>query len=128
MHGEYGLAAVSACIIRCELSNLCLGQNSPAFLQVWNLQWIMGVVHPKQTRADEGGSISPLRNQWLSLKVLPMNRFVNVDAIPSMWEVRVVGSDHPFLNHHGIIGLQIHSGPPTEAWYRNIRLRDLSSK
>lgn len=25
----------------------------------------------------------------------------------------------------GIIGLQIHSGPPTEAWYRNIRLREL---
>ena len=24
---------------------------------------------------------------------------------------------------HGIIGLQIHSGPPTEAWYRNIRVR-----
>lgn len=25
----------------------------------------------------------------------------------------------------GIIGLQIHSGPPTEAWYRNIRIREL---
>lgn len=25
----------------------------------------------------------------------------------------------------GIIGLQIHSGKPTEAWYRNIRLRKL---
>lgn len=25
----------------------------------------------------------------------------------------------------GIIGLQIHSGPPTEAWYRNIRVRQL---
>lgn len=23
----------------------------------------------------------------------------------------------------GIIGLQIHSGPPTEAWYRNIRIK-----
>ena len=27
----------------------------------------------------------------------------------------------------GIIGLQIHSGPPCEAWYRNIRITDLSS-
>ena len=26
----------------------------------------------------------------------------------------------------GIIGLQIHSGPPTEAWYRKIRIQDLS--
>ena len=28
----------------------------------------------------------------------------------------------------GIIGLQIHSGPPTEAWYRNIRIQVLKSK
>ncbi len=26
---------------------------------------------------------------------------------------------------HGIIGLQIHSGKPTEAWYRNLRIRQL---
>jgi Domain of Unknown Function (DUF1080) len=26
----------------------------------------------------------------------------------------------------GVIGLQIHSGPPTEAWYRNIRILSLS--
>jgi hypothetical protein len=25
----------------------------------------------------------------------------------------------------GIIGLQIHSGPPAEAWYRSIRIREL---
>ncbi len=25
----------------------------------------------------------------------------------------------------GVIGLQIHSGPPAEAWYRNIRIRQL---
>lgn len=25
----------------------------------------------------------------------------------------------------GLIGLQIHSGPPAEAWYRNIRIREL---
>jgi len=27
----------------------------------------------------------------------------------------------------GVIALQIHSGPPTEAWYRNIRIRELPS-
>jgi len=26
----------------------------------------------------------------------------------------------------GLIGLQIHGGPPTEAWYRNVKIRDLS--
>ena len=26
---------------------------------------------------------------------------------------------------HGLIGLQIHSGQPSEAWYRNLRIRQL---
>jgi len=26
----------------------------------------------------------------------------------------------------GLIGLQIHGGPPTEAWYRNVKIRELS--
>ncbi len=30
------------------------------------------------------------------------------------------------IPRQGVIGLQIHSGPPTEAWYRNIRLRKLA--
>lgn len=29
------------------------------------------------------------------------------------------------ISRTGIIGLQIHSGPPTEAWYRNIRIKVL---
>ena len=32
------------------------------------------------------------------------------------------------IARRGIIGLQIHSGPPTEAWYRNIRIRVLDRK
>lgn len=32
------------------------------------------------------------------------------------------------IERSGIIGLQIHSGPPTEAWYRNIRLRQIGKK
>lgn len=31
----------------------------------------------------------------------------------------------PNIAREGIIALQIHSGPPTEAWYRHIRLRDI---
>jgi hypothetical protein len=30
------------------------------------------------------------------------------------------------LEQRGILGLQIHSGPPCEAWYRHIRLRELN--
>ena len=29
------------------------------------------------------------------------------------------------IETHGVIGLQIHSGPPSEAWYRNLYLREL---
>lgn len=31
----------------------------------------------------------------------------------------------PKIPRSGIIGLQIHSGPPTEAWYRAVRIRTL---
>jgi len=31
----------------------------------------------------------------------------------------------PKIPLEGIIGLQIHSGPPSEAWYREIRIREL---
>ena len=30
------------------------------------------------------------------------------------------------ISARGIIGLQIHSGPPSEAWYRNIRILELN--
>jgi hypothetical protein len=33
----------------------------------------------------------------------------------------------PKIAKSGVIALQIHSGPPTEAWYRNIRIRELPS-
>ncbi|QDV65016.1 hypothetical protein Mal65_41850 [Crateriforma conspicua] len=33
--------------------------------------------------------------------------------------------DDDTIERTGVIGLQIHSGPPTEAWYREIRLRRL---
>ncbi len=31
----------------------------------------------------------------------------------------------PEIAAQGVVALQIHSGPPTEAWYRNIRIREL---
>lgn len=31
------------------------------------------------------------------------------------------------IPRYGVFGLQIHSGPPTEAWYRNIRVRQFRS-
>jgi len=34
----------------------------------------------------------------------------------------------PKIERSGVIGLQIHSGPPTEALYRNIQIKDLTSE
>lgn len=31
----------------------------------------------------------------------------------------------PSIPRHGVIGLQIHGGAPSEAWYRNLRIRQL---
>jgi hypothetical protein len=32
------------------------------------------------------------------------------------------------ISRQGVIGLQIHGGPPSQAWYRNIRLQPTSGK
>ena len=51
--------------------------------------------------------------------------------------IQVFVNDHPTADYTetdeaiaatGIIGLQIHSGPPTEAWYRNLRIRTFDSE
>lgn len=33
--------------------------------------------------------------------------------------------EDPKIPLHGIIALQIHGGPPSEAWYRNVRIKEL---
>ena len=32
------------------------------------------------------------------------------------------------IPQNGVIGLQIHGGPPTEAWYKDIRIKELTEK
>jgi hypothetical protein len=36
--------------------------------------------------------------------------------------------DDPSIETTGVIAVQIHGGPPGEAWYKDITLLDLSSK
>jgi hypothetical protein len=36
--------------------------------------------------------------------------------------------DDPKIETSGVIALQIHGGPPSEAWYKDITLLDLSSR
>jgi len=32
------------------------------------------------------------------------------------------------IEQHGLIGLQIHGGPPSEAWYKDVRIRELTAQ
>ena len=36
--------------------------------------------------------------------------------------------EDPKIETTGVIAVQIHGGPPSEAWYKDITLLDLSSK
>ncbi len=63
------------------------------------------------------------QNDWNELRVLAEGN-----------RIRIYLNGHQTIDYtetddkiapSGIIGLQIHSGPPTEAWYRNIRIREL---
>ncbi len=66
-------------------------------------------------------------------------KWVKVDDWNELWircqgnQIRLSLNGHETLTYseldtkiasEGIIGLQIHSGPPTEAWYRAIRIRE----
>jgi hypothetical protein len=33
--------------------------------------------------------------------------------------------DDPKIEDHGVIAVQIHAGPPSEAWYKDIRIMEL---
>jgi len=61
--------------------------------------------------------------QWNSMRVIckgpQIQIFVNGERTVDYTET------DESIPKHGIIGLQIHSGKPTEAWYRHIRIRQL---
>ena len=61
--------------------------------------------------------------QWNAMRVIckgpRVQIFVNGERTVDYTEV------DDAIPQHGKIGLQIHSGKPTEAWYRNIRIRQL---
>ena len=65
-------------------------------------------------------------NDWNELRVIAKGKRIQiylndqptVDYLEKQADIATVG----------IIGLQIHSGPPTEAWYRKIRIKTLDKK
>lgn len=62
-------------------------------------------------------------DQWNQLRVICRGNRVQI-FLNGQPTVDYTEQDEA-IPRHGIIGLQIHSGKPTEAWYRNIRIRQL---
>jgi hypothetical protein len=63
-------------------------------------------------------------DQWNELMVRAFDNHIQIWLNGSL-TVEYTETDLSIAKQ-GIIALQIHSGPPTEAWYRNIRIREIS--
>ena len=62
-------------------------------------------------------------DQWNQLRVICRGNRVQI-FLNGQPTVDYTEQDES-IPRYGVIGLQIHSGKPTEAWYRNIRIRQL---
>lgn len=60
-------------------------------------------------------------DDWNSLRVICRGTHIQI-FLNGEKTVDYIEEDHG-IPVYGMIGLQIHSGPATEAWYRNIRVR-----
>jgi hypothetical protein len=65
------------------------------------------------------------KGDWNQLMVRAIDNHIQIWLNGSL-TVEFTETD-PKIAKSGVIALQIHSGPPTEAWYRNIRIRELPS-
>lgn len=72
-----------------------------------------------------------------SLKIIKPGDWNRLRVIAQGPKIQIYVNDHLMSDYEekdaeiatsGIIGLQIHSGPPAEAWYRNVRIKDLSKR
>lgn len=63
------------------------------------------------------------KDQWNKIRVLARGAKIRV-FVNGEQTVEYVEKDDT-IPRTGIIGLQIHSGKPTEAWYRNLRIEEL---
>ncbi len=63
------------------------------------------------------------QDEWNDLRIVARGNHIQI-FLNDVKTVDYVEEDSA-IERDGVIALQIHSGPATEAWYRNIRLREL---
>lgn len=73
--------------------------------------------------APETGSKLVNKNDWNDYRILCEGRRIRL-WINDKLTVDYTEPDES-IPQKGLIGLQIHGGPPSEAWYRNIRIQEL---
>ncbi|WP_372896868.1 DUF1080 domain-containing protein [Stieleria sp.] len=63
------------------------------------------------------------RGQWNTLKIIARGDRIQI-FLNGVQTVDYTEQD-PEIEREGVIGLQVHSGPPLEVYYRNVRLKEL---
>ena len=63
------------------------------------------------------------RGQWNTLKIIARGDRIQI-FLNGVQTVDYTEQD-PQIEREGVIGLQVHSGPPLEVYYRNVRLKEL---
>lgn len=72
-------------------------------------------------KTPEGSTIP--ETDWIRLRIVCVGNQIEI-FLNGTRTIRYTETD-PAISRAGVIGLQIHSGPPAEAWYRNIRILSL---
>lgn len=63
------------------------------------------------------------RNDWNEYKIRCQGKRIQI-WLNGLQTVDYTETD-PTIEDHGIIALQIHAGPPSEAWYKDLRIHEL---
>ena len=74
-----------------------------------------------QWKTPEGSTVP--ETDWIALRIVCVDDQIEI-YLNGQRTIRYTETD-PDISRGGVIGLQIHSGPPAEAWYRNVRILSL---
>ncbi|TWT95738.1 3-keto-disaccharide hydrolase [Neorhodopirellula pilleata] len=82
----------------------------------FDVQW-------KTPQGPESASSAVPETDWITLRIVCVDDQIEI-YLGGQRTIRYTETD-PEIARSGVIGLQIHSGPPAEAWYRNVRILSL---
>lgn len=75
------------------------------------------------TGSEKATTAEVPETDWVAMRIVCFGDQIEI-YLDGTRTVQYTETD-PDVARHGVIGLQIHSGPPAEAWYRNVRILSL---